>query len=444
MDYIPHTESQIKEMLKVIGVSSLQELFSEIDPSFFSGSFLLPEAKSEFQVIDYFKQNAAKNKTGLINFSGGGFYDHYIPAVVDKLSGRSEFYTPYTPYQPECSQGTLQAIYEYQTLICQITGMEAANASVYDGATALSEAIIMAIRLTGRKKIIIDKAVNPIYQEVAKTYVNPDFYQLVSVDCIDFVAGQKEIESLLDDDTAAVVLQNPNFFGIVQDYSSLTQKIRQAKAVSIFSVYPLSLGLFKPPGLMGADIVTGEAQCFGNKLNFGGPFLGFIATLAKYARQLPGRIAGATSDLEGKPGFVLTLQAREQHIRRQKATSNICTNQNLCAIRALIYLVCLGKEGFRELALINYHKAQFARQVLAEIPGVKINSGQTVFNEFVVETKKDAQEVYNQALSQGIIAGIPLASFYPEMKNKLLISVTEKITKKNILQLKSCWEKILD
>ncbi len=441
MNYIPHTEGEIKQMLETIGVNSIDALFSEIDKSFFSKSFSLPEGRSEFEVFEYLKKISKNNNTSLINLSGGGFYDHYIPAVVDKLAGRAEFYTPYTPYQPECSQGTLQAIYEYQTLICRLTNMEAANASVYDGGTALAEGILMATRQTKRKKIIIDAALNPIYQQIIKTYLNYDCYQIIKVDSTDYGINRNRVLELLDSDTAAVVFQNPNFFGKIDDYSDLVAEVHKKQALAIMATYPISLGFIKSPGTSGFDIVTGEAQCLGNPLNFGGPLLGFIATRKQYVRQLPGRIVGATEDKKGRRGFVLTLQAREQHIRRNKATSNICTNQNLSAIRALIYLVSLGKDGFSELAKINYFKAQFARKTLSKISKIKVDLNYPTFNEFVIEIK-NLDNIYENILAKGFIPGISLAEFYPTMKDKLLVCVTEKISKENILQFKKILETI--
>jgi glycine dehydrogenase subunit 1 len=426
-------------MLETIGVSSLDALFSEIDKSFFSKRFSLPEGRSEFELFEYLKKTAAKNDTSLINLSGGGFYDHYIPAVVDKLASRAEFYTPYTPYQPECSQGTLQAIYEYQTLICRLTKMEAANASVYDGATALAEGILMAIRITKRKKIIIDAALNPIYQKIIKTYLNSDYYEIITVGSSGYGINRSKILKLLDNDTAAVVFQNPNFFGKIDNYSDLVKAAHKKQILTILSTYPIALGLLKSPGSIDCDIVIGEAQCLGNQLNFGGPLLGFIATRKKYVRQLPGRVVGATEDKDGRRGFVLTLQAREQHIRRNKATSNICTNQNLSAIRALIYLVSLGKAGLRELAKINYFKAQFARKTLAQIDKVKVNLDYPIFNEFIIEVK-NIDKLYEKILAKGFIPGILLSGFYPKMKNKLLVCITEKITKNDILNFKKILE----
>lgn len=444
MSYVPHTQKETEEMLKAIGASSIQELFSDIRKDFFSESFSLPEGKSEPEVWDYFRNLIEKNKKPLLNLSGAGFYEHYVPAVVDKLASRSEFYTPYTPYQPECSQGTLQAIYEYQTLVCRITGMQAANASLYDGGTALAEAAIMACRITGRKKIIIDAAVNPVYQKILETYLDSDTYQIAKINCQGYQLNRQQVLDSLDKDTAAVIFQNPNFFGKIDDYTDIIGEIHQAGALAVVSAYPVSLGMLKTPASMGADIVTGEAQSLGNPLNFGGPFLGFIAVLEKYIRQLPGRIAGATKDTRGRRGFVLTLQAREQHIRRQKATSNICTNQNLCALRALFYLTSLGKEGFCQLAEINYHKAQFAREVLSKISRVRIDLDYPVFNEFVIEIESDLTGTYKKLLDKGFLAGVPLGVFYPEMKNKLLLCVTEKIYREKIIEFKEALDSILN
>jgi glycine dehydrogenase subunit 1 len=302
----------------------------------------------------------------------------------------------------------------------------------------------MASRITKRKKIIVDSSVNPIYQQIIKTYLNPDYYQIIIVDSAGYGLNRSMILELLDSNTAAVVLQNPNFFGKIDDYSDLVKAARKKQALTILSTYPIALGLIKSPGSSEFDIVTGEAQCLGNQLNFGGPLLGFIATRKRYVRQLPGRVVGATEDKSGRRGFVLTLQAREQHIRRNKATSNICTNQNLPAIKALIYLTALGKDGFRELSKINYFKAQFARKVLSEINGVNINLDYPVFNEFVIEVNSNTDNLYQQILNRGFIPGISLAEFYPKMKNKLLICITEKISKEDILNFKSVLETILN
>jgi glycine dehydrogenase subunit 1 len=406
MKYTPHTEKEIQEMLAECEVSSAEDLFSDIKEELRTKDFGLPAGKSEFEVIDLLKRTSMRNSESLKYYTGGGFYDHYIPAVVDHLSSRPEFYTAYTPYQSECSQGTLQAIYEYQTAICRITEMEAANASVYDGGTALAESALMALRITKRDKVIIDACINPLYRQIIRTY--------------------------LSGKTAAVILQNPNFFGSVQDLSGLFEKIHSTGALAIESVYPLSLGLFKTPGESGADIAAGEGQSLGNPLNFGGPYLGFIATRKKYIRHLPGRIAGATTDRNGKRGFVLTIQAREQHIKREKATSNICTNQNLCALRAVIFLAALGKAGFTEMAKQNASKAAYAAGLISKPAGTKILNKSPVFNEFTVRLPRNAGEVLRNMLAGGYCPGIPLGEFYAGMENDMLVCVTEKKKKEDI------------
>lgn len=444
MRYTPHTSEDIKQMLKAIGVSSIDELFSDIKPEMITQSFNLEDGKSEFEVFEYLKNLSKKNSSEIINFTGGGFYDHFIPSVVDGLSNRSEFSTAYTPYQSECSQGTLQALYEYQTAISRITGMEAANSSLYDGGTALAEAVLMALRITGRDKIIIDSCVNPIYTEIVKTYLTNLEYEIIQVEPDNYAMDRDELKENLDDRTAAVIFQNPNFFGSIDDYSDIVEKAHSIGALAVASVYPISLGLLKTPAEMGVDIATGEGQSLGNPLNFGGPYLGFIAVSRKYIRNLPGRIVGETTDNNAKRGFVLTLQAREQHIRRHKATSNICTNQNLCAVRALIYLASLGKQGFKEVARQNYEKANYTRKILAEIRGVTVKNMQPVFNEFTIGFAKKAEDVYAGMLKKGFSAGILLDHFYTEMENEMLVCITEKITNRNILAYSEALKEILN
>ncbi|MCK5534773.1 aminomethyl-transferring glycine dehydrogenase subunit GcvPA, partial [bacterium] len=431
MNYIPHTTEEIKQMLEVIGVSSIEELFGDISPYLKAKSFDLPEGKSEQEVMSYLKKLAAKNISP-INFMGAGFYDHYIPAVVNKLAERSEFYTNYTPYQPECAQGTLQSIYEYQTAICNLTGMEAANASLYDGGTALAEAIMMAIKITGKNKIIISKNVNPIYRDIIRTSMFNHSIKFVEIP-VKF--GQDKRSYLfqhLDHTTAAVVLQNPDFFGVIDDYSDIVEPFHYYGALIIGSVYPLSLGILKTPGEMGIDIVVGEGQSLGLPLSFGGPYLGFMATKKKFVRKMPGRIVGATVDTNNKRSFVLTLQAREQHIKRVKATSNICSNNALCALRAIIYLSVMGKRGLAEVASLNFNKAMFAKELLGKINGVKIEKDLPIFNEFVIELPKEAKEVIKPMLKKGFIAGFPLGKYYEKSNKSLLVTVTEKRTKEEI------------
>lgn len=435
MSYIPHTEKEKQQMLKAIGVSSLDELFEDIDEQLRPKSFNLPEAKSEFEVSQHFKKLALKNATNLINFVGCGFYDHYIPASIDALAGRSEFLTAYTPYQPECSQGILQAIYEYQTTISMLTQMDVANASLYDGGSALFEAAMMALRITDRNKIIIDGGINPIYRTMLRTYTSNLPIEFLQIPVSSRQSSREEIYKYLDHKTAAVILQNPNFFGVIDDHSDIISRVHKFGALAIESVYPVSLGILKSPGEMDADIVVGEGQSLGIPLSFGGPYLGFMATKREYIRNLPGRIAGLTCDREGRAGFVLTLQVREQHIRREKAKSNICTNEALCALRAVIFLSLFGKEGLRQLAGLNYRKSEFAKSELEKISHIEVRRTQPTFNEFTIKLSRDADEVAEKMAERGFLCGFPLGRFYKEMKNHLLVCVTEKRTKEEILGL---------
>ena len=443
MSYAPHTKEEVSEMLKTIGVSSVKDLFRDIKPGLRPKSFDIPEGKSEFEVIEYFKKLSSKNATHLTNFVGAGFYDHYIPAAVDALAERSEFYTAYTPYQPECSQGWLQAIYEYQTAICELVDLDVANASLYDGGTALYEAVMMAIRITGKNKIIMDSGVSLIYRTMLYTYTSNLSIEFVETPVIHGQSSREGIYKYLDDKTAAIILQNPNFFGVVDDRSDIIKKAHSYGALAIESVYPVSLGILKTPGSMGVDIATGEAQSLGIPLSFGGPYLGFMATRKEFVRKMPGRIVGATVDKDGKRGFVLTLQTREQHIRREKATSNICSNESLCALRAVIYLSLLGKEGLKEIAQLNYQKSEFAKSILDKIPGVEVKRSSSTFNEFTVLLSRNADEVVSKMIDKGFACGFPLGRFYKGMDNYLLVAVTEKRTKEEIAKFAESLEAIL-
>ncbi len=343
-------------------------------------------------------------------FIGGGYYDHYIPTVVGALTSRGEFYTAYTPYQPECSQGTLQALFEYQSAMCALTGMEVSNASLYDGGTALYEAMMMAIRMTGRRKVIMDGGVSPIYRKILKTYTHHLSYQFEETPVVHGQSSREEIDRLLDRNTAVIILQNPNFFGAVDDFTDIIKKAHSVGALAIVSVYPISLGLLKTPAQMGADIVTGEGQSLGLPLNFGGPYLGLLCTHKKYVRKMPGRIVGQTLDAKGRRCFVNTLQAREQHIRRDKATSNICTNVSLCALQAAIFMAVVGKNGLKEMAQLNLDKAEFAKQLLSKIKGVEVKRSAPTFNEFTVHLPVDASRVVaammSRVLRQGFLWGV--------------------------------------
>lgn len=432
--YIANTPKEISEMLDVIGVDSIDQLFDDIKSHQRPKSFELPDGMSEFEVIEYIRQLSSKNISGLVPFIGGGYYDHYVPAAVTALISRGEFYTAYTPYQPECSQGTLQALYEFQSAICTMTSMETANASLYDGGTALYEAAMMAFRVTKRKKIIMDGGVSPIYRKIIKTYTSNLNFEFQETPVVHGQSDRTEIKKLLDKDTAAIILQNPNFFGAIDDHSDIIQEAHALGILVIESVYPISLGIVKTPGEMGADIVTGEGQSLGLNLNFGGPYLGFMATRKKYIRKMPGRIIGQTVDTNGQRCFVNTLQAREQHIRREKATSNICTNVSLCALQALIYMSLIGKEGFRELAQTNLDKAEFARQTLEKVEGVEVKRSSPTFNEFTVYLPVDASIVVEKMIEKGFAAGFPLGRYYKEMENYMIVAVTEKRTKEEIIR----------
>src|SRR3989344_2052389 len=441
--YIANTQNDVAEMLKTIGVKTIDDLFADIPVSQLPKSFDLPEGKSEFEVVEFVTQLAKKNASNLTLFIGGGYYDHYIPSAVDALISRGEFYTAYTPYQPECAQGTLQALYEYQSSICTLTEMDVANDSLYDGGTALYEAALMAIRVTGRHKILMDGGVSPIYRKILRSYTINLNIEFVETPVAHGQSDRAEINKLIDDKTAAVILQNPNFFGAIDDHSDIIATAHKFGALAIESVYPISLGILKTPGEMGADIVTGEGQSLGLPLNFGGPYLGFMATRKEFIRKMPGHIVGQTTDLNGRRCFVNTLQAREQHIRREKATSNICTNVSLCALQALIYMTLLGKEGLKELAQLNLDKAEFAKKNLEKIKGVHVKRSAPTFNEFTVYLPKDANAVVQAMVKKGFAAGFPLGRYYKGMERYMIVAVTEKRTKEEIVQFTKSLEEVL-
>ena len=443
MPFIANTPEQQEQMLNEIGLS-MNGLFADISSEMIHENFNLPGQISEMEVLKHLGDLAEKNSTHLTCFLGGGFYDHFIPSAVHSVISRSEFYTAYTPYQPELSQGTLQAIYEYQSMICRLCAMEASNASLYDGGTALYEAMMMALRITNRNKIIIDDSVNPIYRVMIHSYTRNLNIELDETNCSNGQANRDQIMSLLDSDTGAVILQNPNFFGCIDDFTDIAETAHEKGALLIVSCYPISLGILKPPGEMGADIITGEGQSLGLPMSFGGPYLGFMATKKKYIRKMPGRIVGKTTDTKGRQGFVLTLQAREQHIRRDKATSNICSNEALCALTALVYLSLLGKEGLRQTAQLCADKAGYAYQRLTSIPAVKPRfKDRWFFNEFVLDLPTDAADVIGSLIEKGLAAGFPLSRYYDNMENSMLIAVTEKRTKQEIGMLAEALEAVL-
>ena len=433
MRYLPKSPSERQEMLAAIGVKSIDELFSSIPEAYrLKEPLQLPGPMSEPEVIEYFQARAGENSVGYTSFLGAGIYSHLRSVVTDTILQRGEFLTSYTPYQAEISQGTLQAIFEFQTLMCQLTGQEVANASMYDGSTATTEAVLMAERVTGRQRVLVARSVHPEYRDVLRTYAKNSG---LHVDEVPFTgAGTIDLQTLtagLKDDVCAVVVQSPNFFGAIERLSEVADAARSAGALLVVAITEgLSLGLLMPP--READIVAMEGQSFGLAPSYGGPFVGVIASREKYVRQMPGRLAGQTTDQEGRRGFVLTLATREQHIRREKATSNICTNQALCALAATVHLSLLGKEGIREMAEQNVAKAQFALGELEKIPGVKRSFSAPFFNEFAVELPRSVKIVNAELLKAKIIGPYVLGTAYPELTKHALVCVTETISRSEI------------
>jgi glycine dehydrogenase subunit 1 len=429
MSYISLSDKDKKDMMAKIGISSLAELFRTIPKDIMLKRKLnVTPPMTELELIQLFERIARKNKYHhYLSFLGAGAYRHVIPNVVDYLSSRGEFISPYTPYQPEVSQGTLQVIFEFQTLICQLTGMDIANASLYDGTSAAAEAVLMAHRLKGRPKVLIAKTIHPHYRRVIQTYVKNLGVEIEEVKYSE--TGEvdlKDLKGKLDDKTSTVVAQSPNFMGIVENLKKISDLAHGVKALSIVVVAePVSLGILEAPGKLGADIVAGEGQSFGIPLSFGGPYLGFMACCKEFIRQFPGRIAGETKDVDGNRGFVLTLSTREQFIRRENATSNICTNQAWCALRATVFLETLGREGLKELAWQNVQKANYALEKLSQIKGVKRKFKGSSFNEFVLEFSGGFEKISEFLRKKGIIGGLKLGEYYPELKKCALLCVTE-------------------
>lgn len=433
--YILNTEKQQQNMLAELGMDSIQDLFADIpEPVRLSRDLDLPPALSEMELTTYMRELAKKNANldDYTCFLGAGAYDHFIPSAVGNLIARQEFYTAYTPYQPEISQGTLQAVFEFQTMICELTGMDIANASMYDGATALAEAVSMACQQTRRNEVLVANTVNPESRAVIKTYAK---FKGIIVKEIGYTNGSIDISSLeaaCSDQTAAVIVQNPNFFGIIEDVGTAAELAHKHKALLIASVDPISLALLKSPGELNADIVVGDGQCLGNPISFGGPGLGFMATSKKLMRKMPGRIVGETTDHQGKRAFVLTLQTREQHIRRDKATSNICSNQALNALSASIYMTMLGKQGLKEVATLCLNKAHYLQDQLLQSGKFKPLFTAPFFKEFVVTSACETEALNNQLLADRIIGGYAVEQSYPELHNGWLLAVTEKRTRAEI------------
>jgi glycine dehydrogenase subunit 1 len=441
MRYIPNSPEEREEMLAAVGLNSAAELFRSIpDNVKLDRPLNITEPLSELEVIAAMEAMAAKNSGAVKpSFLGAGVYSHYSPTVVDHLIQRSEFFTSYTPYQPEISQGTLQYIFEFQTLICQLTGMEVANASMYDGSTSMAEAYLMARRVTRRDKIVVAASVHPEYREVAQTYGQHGDAEIVTA-AFDETTGQLNDLSALDDKTAALVIQSPNFFGCIEDIKKLGDAAHAVGALLVVVVTEaISLGLLRPPGECGADIVVGEGQSFGIPMSFGGPHVGLFATQEKYVRQMPGRLCGIAYDKNGNRGFVLTLSTREQHIRREKATSNICTNQGLIALAATIYLETMGKKGLQEVAEQNAQKAAYAAKCISAIDGYSLPFSAPRFNEFVVRGPRAASETLELLRNDhDIIGGLPLSKYYAGRENEFLVCVTEMTAREQIDRLVEC------
>lgn len=433
--YHPHTKSDREEMLKAIGMSSIDQLFDAVPKAFRFPELKLPPRLTEMEAMGLLQDLAEGNETSrdLPMFLGAGAYNHYIPAAVDFILKRGEFYTAYTPYQPEISQGTLQAIFEFQSHIVNLTGMEVSNASHYDGATAAAEALNMArmVSRNKRTKAVISPALHPHYRETIDTYIQGEEFTVVGPE-LDPASSPEALLSLIDDNTAVVMVQYPDFFGRIYDLTALAKKAHDAGALLSVSVNPLALAMFKSPGEFDADIVSGEGQPLGIPLSYGGPYLGLLATKDKYVRTIAGRLVGETVDVNGNPGYVLTLSTREQHIKRDKAGSNICSNQGLMALAATVYISLLGREGLKEVAALNYQKAHYAAEQIASLDGFELWSDAVFFNEFAVRCPMPVAELNEELLDAGIIGGFDLGEEYPGMENVMLVAVTEMSSKEDI------------
>ncbi len=435
MDYIPNTDKNREEMLEKIGVKDFSQLIKGIPQSVLLKKDLkLPSPLSEMELVGLLKDLSQQNRSTdeVISFLGGGAYDHFIPSVVNHILMRSEFYTAYTPYQAEVSQGTLQSIYEFQSLICELTGMDVANASMYDGASAVAEAALMSHSTNSKNEIIITGSLHPAYKRVLETYCSGMGLKTITCPTENGLVEPSSLKSDLSSDTSCVIVQSPNFYGVIEDVAKIEELVHSAGALLIMVCDPISLGILKSPGELGADIAIGEGQGMGNPISLGGPFLGFFTAKKEMVRRLPGRLIAATRDSKGQRGFVMTLQTREQHIRREKATSNICTNEALCTLASAVYLSLMGKKGIKEVARLCVQKAHYALEELTKINGFKLKYRAPFFKEFILETPVPAGEIINRLLDKNILAGVDLSRFDPGLKDSLLICVTEKRTKKEI------------
>lgn len=430
MTFNPHTAHDRLAMLEEIGAPSVDHFFSPVPSAIRFPDLDLPRSLTEMEALDRLTALAERNVVPKAEdiFLGAGSYRHFIPATVGQILARGEFYTAYTPYQPEVAQGTLQTIYEFQSLVAELTGLEVANASMYDGATALAEGALMTVSLPkNRRRIVIAGTVHPAYRETMRTYFEGIDVELVEAPLPDegFLATPQSLAGLLDDDLAAVVVQYPNFFGGIEDLAAFADLAHSRGGSLVVSTYPVALGLLQPPGAFGADVVAAEGQALGVAQSYGGPYVGLLAAKQSFVRQMPGRLAGVTTDSEGKRGFVLTLQTREQHIRREKATSNICTNQGLMATAATVYMATLGPQGFREVAERSYQNAHYLASLIEETPGFRVATAGEFFHEFVVETPGPAAEIVARMLDQGILAGLDLGQVNPALSQYLLMCATE-------------------
>ncbi len=433
--YIPHTVEDRNKMMSFLHIESTDELFADIPKAVRLNRALdLPPAMAEMTLERHMQNLSNRNlHSGLVtSFLGAGSYEHYQPSVVDAIISRSEFFTSYTPYQPEISQGMLQAIFEYQTMIAELTGMDLANASMYDGPTALGEAGIVCCSHTRRNKLLVAKTVHPDYREVLSTYCRGQSIDIVEIGYKDGSLQLDELRNLCDEETAGVLMQYPNFFGQIEDMEQIAQIAHDKGALLVAAVYPTALGLLKSPGEQDADIVVAEGQSLGNPMSYGGPYLGILAAKKELMRKLPGRIVGETTDHDGNRGFVLTLQAREQHIRREKASSNICSNQALNALAATVYLSYMGPRGMREVALQNYHKSHYLLSQLEQVSGVSSVGRGPFFNEFVIRLSKPVESVQKQLLERGFLFGLNLGTYYSEFSDAVLLTVTEMRTKEEL------------
>jgi len=445
--FIPHTDSDREAMLYTVGIKTLDELFQAVPAAHRFPKLDLPAALTEMETVAELTDLAEANETvqDLACFLGAGAYYHYVPAAVDQILRRSEFYTAYTPYQPEISQGTLQAIYDYQSLITALTGMDVSNASHYDGASATAEAVSMAYaHFRGkRNKVILSPGLNPQYRQVIRTYNPGNAIRFVGDEAeIDLHQGPEALFPLLDNQTALVIVQYPDFFGRIYDYRSLAEAVHAAGALLAISVNPIALGLLTPPGEFGADIVTGEGQPLGLSLSYGGPYLGIFATRQEYVRKMAGRLVGETIDNRGQRAYVLTLTAREQHIRREKATSNICTNQGLMVLASTVYMSLLGKNGLHQVANLCYQKAHYAAQSISGLAGFSLVADTPFFHEFIVRCPKPVDVINDELLEYGILGGYDLSQDYPELENCMLIAVTEMISRDEIDLLVDALEEV--